>query len=132
MVSAHLRRNLQLLPLPNEMTLGDSLLKLPHDLLIQRRRRSDSHLYLSSRRAHQHRKLLANTRKHAQSVVFRERIQEVLERVALVLHACVLLELGRDLLFVGCAERRRRENCLEVRIGFEALVEVVEGFGDVV
>ena len=83
-------------------------------------------------RAHKHAKLLAHRLQHAQPVVLRKSVQEVLHDLGLVGSARVLGELGHDLRFIlyrkgGCAQHD-----LELRVLLEDIDEVVESLGGIV
>ena len=127
---SYLRHNLQLLPLPNVLALADSLLQLLHNLLVQRRRTRNRHLYLASCRTHQRSEFLAHSLERAQAVVLGQSVEEVLDGVVLVLHVGRLLNLGDDLLLVGDRESGRSQNLLELSIALEGLVQVVQSLGD--
>lgn len=129
-METHLRHNLQLLPLPNIPALADSSLKLLDDLPIQRRSAGDRHLHLPARGSHDDTKLLAHALEHRQPVVLGQGVEEVLDRVGLVLHGNCLLELGDDGFLVGDAEGGRGQDRLQAGVFAEGAGEVVEGFGD--
>ncbi len=127
---AHLRHNLQLLPLPNVLTLTHHPLQLLDHLLVQRTRTCNHHLHLALGRAHQRAKLLAHAIQQAQPVVLRQRLEEMLQRLRLIGHVGRFLQLGNDLLLVAFGEGGGVEDVLEAGVAFEGLGEVVEGAGD--
>lgn len=83
-------------------------------------------------RTHQDGELVAHTRKNAQPVVLGQSRKEVLDRIALVLHAHGLLQLGDDLLLVADAECWGVENAIKSCILLEGVVEILERFGGAV
>lgn len=92
----------------------------------------DVELNLALVRAHQHGKVLAHAAQDVESVVLDQGAEEVLDRVALVLHAHQLLQLGHDLLLVARSEGRGAHDALEPGVLLEDIVEVLEGLGRVV
>lgn len=93
---------------------------------------SDVELNLALVRTHQDGELVAHTRKNAQPVVLGQSRKEVLDRIALVLHAHGLLQLGDDLLLVADAECWGVENAIKSCILLEGVVEILERFGGAV
>lgn len=153
---AYLGNNLELLALTDVLRLGDGGLELTEDLgvkrlysgkicsqlvLILRRHVSDSFSTYSSRGddqlnltplgAHKSGELLAHTLENAQSVVLSKSLEEVLDGLALVLDANLLLEFGNNLALVGRAESGCVENLLELDVTLEDGGEVLKCLGSV-
>lgn len=87
-------------------------------------------IHLPPRRTHELPKLLADPLKYAQSIVIRQRLEEVLDRVALVLGAHVPLQLLDDLRLVPRAQGRGHEDLGEIDVFLHHFVEGRERFGD--
>lgn len=83
----------------------------------------DSQLNLSLRRANQFRELLTDAFQKSQSVVIRKGVQEILDRVALVLASGMFLKLGNNRGFVCAGERRRHHDGGQLRI---LVIDIVE------
>lgn len=81
--------------------------------------------------AHQGRELVDDTLQQTQAVVLGERVEEVLQDVALV-GAGHLLELLDDLLLVADGEGRRVQDGGELLVPLEDFAELTEGLGDLV
>ncbi len=119
---AYLGNDLDLLALAI-LALGDSRLQPPDHAILQPLRTGDDQLHLPSVRAHQLAKLLTHPLQEAQSVILRQRLQEVLHRALLVAARIgVFLQLGNDGGFVGFGQRGRVQDGGEFRVGFEHLV----------
>lgn len=123
--ATYLWHHLKLLALADVLALANSRLKLLHDLVVQWLSGRDGHLDLSSRGADQLGELLSYTVEHAQSVVLGQSVEEVLQCVVLVLHACALLEFVHDLLLIVYRQRRRADHRLELRVFLEGLGQAV-------
>lgn len=110
------------------MTLPDRALQLLEHLVVQRGRARDPQLDLAPIRAHEGVEFLADALQHAQPVVLRQRVQEVLDHVDLV-RARDLLQFLHDLGFVFGAERRRSEHRGELGVLLERVQDAVQRFG---
>ena len=91
---------------------------------------SNHQIHLPPRRTHELAKLLADPLEYAQAIVIRQRLEEVLDRVALVLGAHVPLQLLDDLRLVVRAQGRGREDLGEVDVFLEYFGQGRERFGD--
>ncbi len=100
----YLGHHFQLLALPHILALANRIFKLPQDLLIQRRRTGDGHLYLTLMSPHELGKILSNTLKRAESVVLGECAQEILNHAVLVLATSVLQQLISNAFLVLSSE----------------------------
>jgi len=80
-------------------------------------------------RAHQHAKLIHHSSQHAQPIVLRQRLEEVLDNTLLILGTQVLLQLLDNLLLVGDAQGRRAEHLDELGVLFEERGEALERLG---
>jgi len=90
----------------------------------------NSQLNLPPIRTHQSPKLLADALQHAQAVVLGQRLEEVLDGVALVLNADLARELVDDAVLVGGAEGWGEHDVLQLGVALEHRSDVFEGFGD--
>ena len=79
------------------------------------------------RRTYQLAELLAHAGQDAQAVVLGQRLQEVLDGLAL--HAGGLLELGDDGALVGGGQRRRGQDGRQLGVLLQQAVEAGEGLG---
>ena len=92
----------------------------------------DGKLDLAPGGAHKDGELLGDAFEDAESVVLGKSVEEVLDRVGLVLDANLLLKLGDNLGLVRDAESRGGEDLLELGVALEDGGEALEGLGGVV
>lgn len=86
-------------------------------------------LNLPTIRTHQHTKLLTHTLQNRQTVIIRQRDEQILNHTLLIRTSNMLLQLGNDLLFIARTKRRRTNDFRELGIFLEHGGERVQGFG---
>lgn len=83
-------------------------------------------------RAHKSLKLLTNSLEHTKSVILRQSPEEVLHNVAVTAGAQKLLQLRHDRLLVADGQGRGAQDGGQFAVGFEGVVEALEGCGGLV
>jgi len=117
------------LALEHIVRLGNRTLQAAQRPVVQRRSARNHELDLAAVRAHELAKLGHDARQRAQTVVFRERGEQILDDSVLVGRANVLLQFLDDLLLVRDREGGGVEDFGELGVLFEDAGKLVERLG---